>query len=337
MGTAPGVKAKKTHSRSATWFAGKLTLRVLNVEGQGFRARIFHAYLCRRARIGEGCTLGEVARATGLSRNSACLLARESLLGAKLIEPGRGHLLHPVEPTGEALKRFGKPVFPSDYWADRYPYVRYYAIRPGVDSMSLVDAWLYSMLWSLDDDDDAQVEGLSLAGLGALTGLHRATVAESLRTLTGLGLVRSARAKGHREYFKVAMDKPEHLVLDLFQDQDRPVRKLEYEELPPFSGVNPDQDAEVIALDQAIKNVTITVDEDDEEDEVAVKNLFQVLMEEKGIVGKQYEKVKEAVKKCRFKDYEDIEDLIETLDCKKTQSSLFPLLMTDLKRRKVRD
>ena len=217
------------------WFGSKLNLRVLQfgrgVTGYTFRDRIAYSYLVRLARFDEGCSLGELSRATGLARTSACIEARDALVAGGLVREGDGHKLFAEEVSdvlGKVVKHekkeeTGKVV--DEFWGDKYAYTRVIPARHG-SPLSMSDVWVYWTLWSLCKVNVAKQE--TYAHLGALTGLHRNTVKLSLDRLKKRGLIKFFRATGHREYFAVEMCQPTAEMMDWFQDGVKAVRTLEY-------------------------------------------------------------------------------------------------------------
>ena len=336
----------KTKPLAEGLFKGKLRFRVLKLKGHDFRDRIFYGYLAYRGNVGEGATLGEVSRATGLSRTSACLRARDHLLASDLIHEGDDSRWHADQP-GESMA----PVIrESDKWINRYAYDWFIPTRQG-SGLALVDAWVYWLLWSMDRQNVGITSPQCLSGLGKLAGLHRVTVGTAMKTLASLGLIRVARAKGSREYFRVGMSVPTAELLEDFQDGGTHLNAMVFldengEELVPLNGEKlvpiyegksspAEKQNSRVGLERKTGTTTIIVDDEDEDEEPQFA--MDILLEEMNLNKRQIARVKELAKKCKWKSWQEFEDLVEMLDCKKKNPTVYGLLMTELARRKVRD
>lgn len=242
------------------WFPAKLSIRAIRLgKGRDLRDRIVYGYLAYRDKVGEGATLGEISRATGLNRTTAVIAARDTLRADGLIAEGEGNRICAVEPAEELV---GPPTIrDAAHWSDRYPYTTFIPARQD-SPLGLNDVWLYWCLWSLAKDSDV-VKGLTLAGLGKLAGIHRVTIARCLGRLADLGLIRQYRAKGHRDYFAVKFLPLDPTRLDWFQDAGRTKAPtvLEYEDEEGMSVVD-----SKFALGNS-KNVDILEEEDDDDDD----------------------------------------------------------------------
>lgn len=232
---------------------GKLAVRVFRTrKGRvlEFRAMIAYSYIAQRTKQGNGTTLNELSRSTGLNRQSSCIAIHKTLKSHGMVTSDGGYELTALPPSANVGSSM-QLSFDAPIWQDTYAY-RWFVPFHANSPVNLADAWVY---WTLFDLAKARITHGTYAGLGTLTGMHRITVAKCVARLNNRRLIRLEVAKVSREKYKVTVLKPTEIQLSWMVDFQSK-KEIVYEEVAPDDEVY-EEDAPDSALVPVSKPVTM--------------------------------------------------------------------------------